>query len=170
MSQMYQMSQLSQMSQMSLSLSLSLSGLKRSSLYVKSKSTVTKSSHMSGMSQMSQTCLLITLIKCLKGHKSLGSLGSVVKGLNVSLVLPTYQPTDQPTYLPVYLLRSTPLTKTKTSETSETSVKTILQTCDNWDTNYNSYNWEPEFMTIFVIWQSRVTLDSIRNFCDVFLL
>ena len=54
------------------------------------------------------------------------------------------------------------------SETSETSVKTILQTCDNWDTDYNSYNWEPEFMTIFVTWQSRVTLDSIRNSCDVF--
>ena len=56
----------------------------------------------------------------------------------------------------------------ETSETSETSVKTILQTCDNWDTDYNSSNWEPEFMTIFVTWQSRVTLDSIRNSCDVF--
>ena len=53
----------------------------------KSKSTVTKSSHMyrmSQMSQMSQTCLFITLIKCLKGHKSLGSLCSVVKTLIVS--------------------------------------------------------------------------------------
>ena len=79
------MSQMSQMSQMSLSLSLSLSislslslsGLKGSSLYVKSKSTVTKSSHMSRMSQMSemsQACLLIALIKCLKGHKSLGNI------------------------------------------------------------------------------------------------
>ena len=45
--------------------------------------------------------------------------------------------------------------------------KTILQTCDNWDTDYNSYNWESEFMTIFVTWQSRVTVDSIRNSCDV---
>ena len=26
-------------------------------------------------------------------------------------------------------------------------------------------NWEPEFMTIFVTWQLRVTLDSIRNSC-----
>ena len=34
----------------------------------------------------------------------------------------------------------------------------ILQTCDNWDTDYYSYNWEPEFMTIFVTWQSRVTI------------
>ena len=58
---------------------------------------------------------------------------------------------------------------TMTSETSETSLKTILQTCDNWDTDYNSYNWEPEFMTIFVTWQSRVTLDSICNSCDVLL-
>ena len=40
-----------------------------------------------------RSCLLITLIKCLKGHKSLGSLGSVVKGLNVSSVLPTKGPT-----------------------------------------------------------------------------
>ena len=46
-------------------------------------------------------------------------------------------------------------TTSETSETSEPSVKTILQTCDNWDTDYNSYNWEPEFMTIFVTWQSR---------------
>ena len=38
-----------------------------------------------------------------------------------------------------------------------------------WDTDYNSDNWEPEFMTIFVIWQLIVTLDSIRNSCDVFL-
>ena len=43
------------------------------------------------------------------------------------------------------------------------SLKTILQTCDNWDTDFNTYNWEPEFMTIFVTWQSRVTVDSIRN-------
>ena len=47
--------------------------------------------------------------------------------------------------------------------------KTILQTCDNWDTDYNPYNWESEFMTIFVTWQSRVTVDSIRNSCDVFV-
>ena len=80
---------------LSLSLSLSLSGLKGRSLYVKSKSTVTKSSQMS---QMSQTCLLITLIKCLKGHKSPGSLGSVVKGLIVSSVGPRYLPRDKVTY------------------------------------------------------------------------
>ena len=46
--------------------------------------------------------------------------------------------------------------------------KTILETCDIWNTDYNSDNWEPEFMTIFVIWQLIVTLDSIRNSCDVF--
>ena len=42
----------------------------------------------------------------------------------------------------------------------------ILETCDIWDTDYNSDNWEPEFMTI---WQLIVTLDSIRNSCDVLL-
>ena len=46
---------------------------------------------------------------------------------------------------------------------------TILETCDFWDTDYNSDNWEPEFMTVFVTWQSWVTLDSIRNSCDVYL-
>ena len=46
--------------------------------------------------------------------------------------------------------------------------KTILETCGIWNTDYNSDKWEPEFMTIFVCWQLRVTLDSIRNSCDVF--
>ena len=39
--------------------------------------------------------------------------------------------------------------------------------CDIWGTNYNYDNWEPEFMTIFVTWHLRVTLDSIRNSCHV---
>ena len=30
--------------------------------------------------------------------------------------------------------------------------KMMLETCDIWYTYYNSDNWEPEFMTIFVIW------------------
>ena len=44
---------------------------------------------------------------------------------------------------------------------------TILVTCDIWDTDYNFDHWEPEFMTFFVAWQLRGTLDSIRNSCDV---
>ena len=44
---------------------------------------------------------------------------------------------------------------------------TIFDNCF-WDTDYNSDNWEPEFMTIFVTWQLIVKLDSIRNSCDVF--
>ena len=47
---------------------------------------------------------------------------------------------------------------------------TILETCDIWDTDYNSDNSEPEFMTFFVTWQLRVTLDSICNSCDVLSL
>ena len=39
-------------------------------------------------------------------------------------------------------------------------------TWDIWDTGYNSDNWKTEF--IFVAWQLRVTLDSIRNSCDGF--
>ena len=38
---------------------------------------------------------------------------------------------------------------------------------DIWDTDYIPNNWEPEFMTIFVTLQLRVTLDSIRNSCEV---
>ena len=45
--------------------------------------------------------------------------------------------------------------------------ETFLETCDIWDTEYNFDNWEPEFMTIIVPWQLIVTLDSIRNSCDV---
>ena len=60
---------------------------------------------------------------------------------------------SDPTYLPTYLLTYLPTLRHKT--------------CDIWDTDYNSGNWEPKFMTIFVICQSRVTLNSIRNSCDV---
>ena len=42
--------------------------------------------------------------------------------------------------------------------------KTILVTFDIWDTDYT------ESMTIFVTWQLRVTLDSIRNSCDVYIM
>ena len=52
---------------------------------------------------------------------------------------------------------------------TNTMTKTILETCGICDTDYNSDNWESEFMTIFATCQSRVTLDSIRNSCDVFL-
>ena len=41
-------------------------------------------------------------------------------------------------------------------------------TCDIWDTDYNTDNWEPGLMTIFVTWQLIVTLDSIHNSCKVF--
>ena len=43
------------------------------------------------------------------------------------------------------------------------------ETFDSWGTDYYSDNWEPEFMTVFVSWQLRVTLDSIRNSCDVYI-
>ena len=48
--------------------------------------------------------------------------------------------------------------------------KKALRCCDIWDTDYNTDNWEPEFMTIFVNRQLIVTLDSIRNSCDVFCM
>ena len=56
-----------------------------------------------------------------------------------------------------------------TMTATKTTTTTIQETCDIWDTDYNSDNWEPEFMTIFVTWQLRVTLDSIRNSCDVLI-
>ena len=46
----------------------------------------------------------------------------------------------------------------------------IRETCGLWDIDYNYENWEPEFMTIFVTWQLRVTLDSIRILATFFLM
>ena len=51
----------------------------------------------------------------------------------------------------------------------KTMKKTTLEFCDIWDTDYNYDNWYPEFMTIFVTWELRMTLDSICNSCDVLL-
>ena len=39
---------------------------------------------------------------------------------------------------------------------------------DLWHLRYWLQYWEPRFMTIFVTWELIVTLDSIRNSCDVF--
>ena len=50
-----------------------------------------------------------------------------------------------------------------------TTKNTTLETCEIWDTDYNSDKWEPESMTIFANWQLRLTLDSICNSCDVFI-
>ena len=58
---------------------------------------------------------------------------------------------------------------TKTNKFREHLQRAILVTCDIGDTDYNFDSSELEFMTIFVAWQSRVTLDSIRNSCDVFI-
>ena len=69
-----------------------------------------------------------------------------------------------PTYLPTYLLTYLPTLRQKT----------ILQTCDNWDTDYNSYNWEPKFMTIFVIpdnqeWQWTAFAFLAMFFINIFI-
>ena len=59
-------------------------------------------------------------------------------------------------------------TMTKTITLRQHLQRAILSICDIWDTDYIFDNWEPEFMTIFANWQLRLTLDSIRNSCDVF--
>ena len=61
-----------------------------------------------------------------------------------------------PTCLPTYLCTSI-----------REHPKGAIGICDIWDTDYNADNWEPRLTTIFVIWQLFVTLDSIRNSCDV---
>ena len=72
---------------------------------------------------------------------------------------------------PKKLAKTMTKTKTKTMTMTMTNtfwehlLRAILETCDIWDTDYNSDNFE--FMTIFVNWQLTVTLDSIRNSCDV---
>ena len=45
-----------------------------------------------------------------------------------------------------------------------------IETFDSWGTDYYSDNWEHKFMTFFVSWQLRATLDSIRNSCDVLFI
>ena len=47
------------------------------------------------------------------------------------------------------------------------AIQNSLMNCDIWDTDYKSVTWEPEFMTIFVTWKLIVTLDSIRNSCNI---
>ena len=71
--------------------------------------------------------------------------------------IPTYLPTHLPNYLPTFLCTSI----------REHPKGAIIGICDIWDTDYNTGNWEPGLMTIFVTWQLIVTLDSIRNSCDV---
>ena len=58
----------------------------------------------------------------------------------------------------------------KDNNSNKDNDKDKTRTCDIWDTDYNSDNWKPEFMTIFVTWQLIVTLDSIRNSCDVLVI
>ena len=75
--------------------------------------------------------------------------------------LHTYQFTYLTTYLPTYLcisIREHPKAKGATIGISDIWL---------WDTDYNTDNWEPGLMTIFVTWQLIVTLDSICNSCDV---
>ena len=73
------------------------------------------------------------------------------------------------------LTKTKKMTKTNTKTMTNTNTNTFrehlqranLVTCDMWDTDYISDNWEQYFLTIFVTWQLRVTLDSIHNSCDV---
>ena len=51
---------------------------------------------------------------------------------------------------PKKLTKTNTKTMTKTKTFWEHLLRAILETCDIWDANYNSDNWEPEFMTIFV--------------------
>ena len=74
--------------------------------------------------------------------------------------IPTYLHTYLLTYLPTYL---------ECTSIREHTKGAIIGTCDIWDTDYNTANWEPGFMTIFVTWQLIVTLDSIHKW-DVFIL
>ena len=57
----------------------------------------------------------------------------------------------------------------------DNSNKDNPETCDIWDTDNNSDNWEPEIMTIFVIWQSIVThflqfLRCLLQYCIFFFI
>ena len=50
-----------------------------------------------------------------------------------------------------------------------TPTRRSIETCQIWDTVYNSDNWKPEIITTFVTWHSKVTLDSICKSCDIYV-
>ena len=58
-------------------------------------------------------------------------------------------------------MASSTMFTTKDKYSNKDNDKDNPGTCDIWGTDYNSDNWEPGFMTIFVTWQLRETLDSI---------
>ena len=82
--------------------------------------------------------------------------------------LPTYQPQKTPSRSdPRHLWQLRHLISSDDLTFRVFSNGAIMGTCDICDTDYNTDNWEPGLMTIFVTWQLIVTLDSIRNSCDV---
>ena len=85
--------------------------------------------------------------------RDLWPLRHLIRVTKESTYLPTYPPTHLPTNL---------------REHPKGAILETCDLCDIWDTDYNTSNWEHGLMAIFVIWQLIVTLDSIRNSCDVF--
>ena len=81
-------------------------------------------------------CLLylsgrMSLIRAIRGH---------------DLTHPPNSPQQHPTHLSPNSLNSP-----KSNNLSQQR-QWQRQSCDIWDTHYNSHNWEPEFMTIFFSW------------------
>ena len=72
--------------------------------------------------------------------------------------------------LQVFCVAFLALVDIKTMRATQAMTNTTQETCDLWGTNYNSYIWEPKFLTIFVTWQLRATIDSISNFYEVLRL
>ena len=66
--------------------------------------------------------------------------------------LPSHIPTYLLAYLPTYLCTSI----------REHPKGAIIGTCDIWDTDYNTDNWEPGLMTIFVTWTAFAILAIFR--------
>ena len=100
----------------------------------------------------------------MSSSRDLGPLWHLIR------VMSSHDLTNKKTILKTNTMKKT---KTMTKAFREHPERAVLDTCDlrlnTWDTDYISDNWEPEFMTIFVIWQWIVTLDSIRNSCDVWV-
>ena len=61
------------------------------------------------------------------------------------------------------------MTWPKTKDKAKDQDKRMTWLVNLCEINVISDSWEPEFMTIIVTWQLRVTLHSIRNSPDVFL-
>ena len=127
-------------------------------------SAVSSSNHVFLAVQNSSISDLVPCLVCLSDRTNNQSLHKPTEWSHTLVTFRTFDQSDEETW---------PDQKRSTYLHTYISIRehpkgAIIGTCDIWDTDYNTNNWVPGFMKIFITWQLIVTLDSIRNSCDVF--